>query len=152
MTCSSQIVKYFSKFALENESRFAASVLERLNEYNIFRPNIRSKESTAMDMKAVGLRIKEAREAKKLTQEDLAAIVGLSPTHVSVIERGLKTVKLDKFVAIANALDVSANSLLVDVAVHSIDGAAGELSEAIKKLPVDERKRCLRAIKAYISD
>lgn len=142
----------FSKIALKNESRFVASVLERLNEYNIFRPNIRSKESTAMDMKAVGLRIKEAREAKKLTQEDLAALVGLSPTHVSVIERGLKTVKLDKFVAIANALDVSANSLLVDVAVHSIDGAAGELSEAIKKLPVDERKRCLRAIKAYISD
>lgn len=117
MTYSSQIVKYFSKIALKNESRFAASVLERLNEYNIFRPNIRSKESTAMDMKAVGLRIKEAREAKKLTQEDLAAIVGLSPTHVSVIEQGLKTVKLDKFVAIANALDVSANSLLVDVAV-----------------------------------
>lgn len=65
-----------------------------------------------MDMKAVGLRIKKAREAKKLTQEDLVALVELSPTHISVIERGLKTVKLDKFVAIANALDVSADSLL----------------------------------------
>lgn len=63
-----------------------------------------------MDMKAVGLRIKKAREAKKLTQEDLAALVELSPTRISVIERGLKTVKLDKFVAIANALDVSADS------------------------------------------
>ena len=93
-----------------------------------------------MDMKAVGMRIKEAREAKKLTQEDLAAIVDLSPTHVSVIERGLKVVKLDKFVAIANALDVSSDSLLVDVV------------EAFKELPLEERKRCLRAIKAYISD
>ncbi len=105
-----------------------------------------------MDMKAVGMRIKEAREAKKLTQEDLAAIVDLSPTHVSVIERGLKVVKLDKFVAIANALDVSADSLLVDVVVHSIDGTSGELPEAFKELPLEERKRCLRAIKAYISD
>ncbi len=152
MACSIQIVKYFSKVALKNESRFVASALERPDGYNIFRPNIRSKEDTAMDMKAVGMRIKEAREAKKLTQEDLAAIVDLSPTHVSVIERGLKVVKLDKFVAIANALDVSADSLLVDVVVHSIDGTAGELPEAFKELPLEERKRCLRAIKAYISD
>ena len=43
-----------------------------------------------MDLKAVGLRIKEAREAKNLTQENLAAIVDLSTTHISVIERGLK--------------------------------------------------------------
>ena len=59
-----------------------------------------------MDLKAVGQRIKMAREAKGLTQEDLAAMVELSPTHVSVIERGLKAAKLDTFVAIANALEV----------------------------------------------
>ena len=53
-----------------------------------------------MDLKAVGQRIKMAREAKGLTQEDLAAMVELSPTHVSVIERGLKAAKLDTFVAI----------------------------------------------------
>lgn len=35
---------------------------------------------------------------------NLAAIVDLSPTHVSVIERGLKVAKLDTFVAIANLL------------------------------------------------
>lgn len=50
-----------------------------------------------MDLKAVGQRIKAAREAKNLTQEELAALVNLSPTHVSVIERGLKVTKLDTF-------------------------------------------------------
>ena len=55
-----------------------------------------------MDLKAVGQRIKAAREAKNLTQEELAALVSLSPTHVSVIERGLKVTKLDTFIAIAN--------------------------------------------------
>ena len=44
-----------------------------------------------MDLTAVGLRIKTAREAKGLTQENLAALVDLSPTHISVIERGMKT-------------------------------------------------------------
>ena len=68
-----------------------------------------------MDAKAVGQRIKTAREKKNMTQEDLAALVDISPTHVSVIERGSKIPRLDTFVAIANVLEVSADSLLVDV-------------------------------------
>lgn len=43
-----------------------------------------------MDAKAVGQRIKAAREKKSMTQEDLAARINISPTHVSVIERGTK--------------------------------------------------------------
>ena len=105
-----------------------------------------------MDLKVVGLRIKGAREAKNLTQEDLSALVDLSPTHISVIERGLKAVKLDKFVAIANALDVSADTLLVDVVTRSVDGITSELSEAIKKYPPDEQRRIVRAVRAYIED
>lgn len=122
------------------------------NRYNVFRPNNRSEGGVAMDLKVVGLRIKEAREAKNLTQEDLAALVDLSPTHISVIERGLKAVKLDKFVAIANALDVSADRLLVDVVTRSVDGVANELSQAIKKYPPDEQKRIIRAVRAYVED
>ncbi len=94
-----------------------------------------------MDLKAVGQRIKMAREAKGLTQEDLAAMVELSPTHVSVIERGLKAAKLDTFVAIANALEVSADSLLIDVVAHSVTGVTNELSEMIGKLPKEEQKK-----------
>ena len=48
-----------------------------------------------MDAKAVGQRIKTAREKKNMTQEDLAALVDISPTHVSVIERGSKIPRLD---------------------------------------------------------
>ena len=98
-----------------------------------------------MDLKAVGLRIKEAREAKNLTQESLAAIV-----DISVIERGLKTMRLDKFVAIANALDVSADSLLSDVVTKSAEGQMNELSEAIRSLPSDEHKRLTKALRAYL--
>ena len=53
-----------------------------------------------MDGKAVGRRIKEAREKRHLTQEELAARIDISPTHVSVIERGTKIPRLDTFVAI----------------------------------------------------
>lgn len=100
-----------------------------------------------MDLKAVGQRIKMAREAKGLTQEDLAAMVELSPTHVSVIERGLKAAKLDTFVAIANALEVSADSLLIDVVAHSVTGVTNELSEMIGKLPKEEQKKIIKAVR-----
>ena len=100
-----------------------------------------------MDLKAVGQRIKMAREAKGLTQEDLAAMVELSPTHVSVIERGLKAAKLDTFVAIANALEVSAESLLIDVVAHSVTGVTNELSEMIGKLPKEEQKKIIKAVR-----
>lgn len=103
-----------------------------------------------MDLKAVGQRIKEAREAKNLTQEDLAAIVDLSPTHVSVIERGLKATKLDTFVAIANALEVSADALLIDVVTQSTTGVANELSNMISKLPKKDQKKILNAVKVLV--
>lgn len=105
-----------------------------------------------MDLKAVGQRIKEAREAKGFTQEDLAAIVDLSPTHVSVIERGLKVAKLDTFVAIANALDVSADSLLIDVVTQSTNGVTNDLSELLTKLPLKEKRKILKAVKILIEE
>lgn len=50
-----------------------------------------------MDAKAVGQRIKAAREKKSMTQEDLAARINISPTHVSVIERGTKIPRILTF-------------------------------------------------------
>lgn len=105
-----------------------------------------------MDLKTVGMRIKEAREAKGLTQEELAAMVDLSPTHVSVIERGVKVTKLDTFVAIVNALDVSADSLLIDVVQHSAAGVMNELSEAVQRLPIDEQRKIIQIIKVFTED
>jgi len=101
-----------------------------------------------MDLSAIGGRIKAARERKHLTQEDLAAIVDLSPTHISVIERGVKPPKLATFVSIANALGVSADSLLQDVVEHATEGISNELAADIMKLPANEKSRMINAIRA----
>lgn len=122
--------------------------------YNLFRTTIRSKGGvkTTMSLQVVGQRIKAAREAKNLSQEDLAALVGLSPTHISVIERGVKATRLDKFIAIANALEVSADALLVDVVESSVLGVANELYEMISQMPKKEQNRILNAVRALIED
>ncbi len=116
----------------KNLTQEELAALVNLSPYTKFRTIIRSGGGVTMDLKAVGQRIKSAREAKNLTQEELAALVNLSPTHVSVIERGLKVTKLDTFVAIANALDVSADTLLIDVVAHSVTGVTNELTEKIE--------------------
>ena len=101
-----------------------------------------------MDLSAIGSRIKAARERKHLTQEDLAAIVDLRPTHISVIERGVKPPKLETFVNIANALGVSADMLLQDVVDHSVEGVSSSLASDIMKLPPNERSRMINAVRA----
>ena len=103
-----------------------------------------------MDAKAVGRRIRAAREKKNQTQEELAAYIDISPTHISVIERGTKIPRLDTFVAIANALEVSADSLLVDVVDRSTLGVACELSAAMESLSHEERMRVLKVVSAII--
>lgn len=101
-----------------------------------------------MDLGAIGSRIKAAREKKRLTQDDLAAIVDLSPTHISVIERGVKPPKLETFVKIANALEVPADTLLQDVVEHSAESIASELAADLMKLPANERARVMKAVRA----
>ena len=91
-----------------------------------------------MDAKAVGQRIKAAREKKNMTQEDLAARIDISPTQV------------DTFVSIANVLGVSADELLVDVVDRASVGVASELSAAIEALPHEEKMRVLKVVSALI--
>ena len=101
-----------------------------------------------MDLRAIGARIKAARERAGITQEDLAAELEMSPTHISVLERGLKAPKLETLVNIANALHVSSDMLLQDVVLYAADGLASELSAAIAKLSPKEQERILNAIRA----
>ena len=68
----------------------------------------------AIDNKAMGRRIKTARQKAELTQEKLAEIVGISVVHVSNMESGTGNPSLSTLVNIANALSVSTDELLCD--------------------------------------
>lgn len=103
-----------------------------------------------MDLQAIGARIKVAREAKGMTQEDFAAALDMSRNHISVIERGVKAPKLETFVAIANVLGVSADALLFDVIDHASDSVSSELSDSIAKLPKADQNRIVNAIRALL--
>ncbi len=103
-----------------------------------------------MDAKAVGTRIKKAREAANLTQEQLAEMVGLSSSHISVVERGVKAPRLETFVEIVNALGVTADSLLIDVLDHAMEISASELSEQIKRLSPKAQEKTLKVVQVLV--
>ena len=67
-----------------------------------------------MNIAALGSRIQQFREARGLTQEELAVQTGISVKHISVLERGVKTPRLETFVTIANVLGVTPYELLAD--------------------------------------
>lgn len=105
-----------------------------------------------MNQKAIGRRIKVARESKRLTQEQLAEQVDLSPMHVSVIERGVKLPKLETLINIANALDVSADVLLQDVVNNQTKLRASEASELISQLSREDQRRVLEALRSFVEN
>lgn len=60
----------------------------------------------------IGARIREARMAKKMSQQELATKANISLPHVSDIENGKQSMKLATFIRIIEALQVSADSIL----------------------------------------
>lgn len=70
--------------------------------------------SFEVDYYSLGLRIRSAREKKHLTQEQLGELCNLSTAHIGHIERGTRTPSIDALCSIANALNVSTDSLLLE--------------------------------------
>lgn len=62
--------------------------------------------------KKVGLRIREIRKKKKMSQEQLAYVADLHRAYMGQIERGEKNIGLINLEKIAKALNVSLESLL----------------------------------------
>lgn len=103
-----------------------------------------------MDMRAVAKRIRDARTERHLTQEDLAAKAEISLTHMGVIERAAKVPSLTTFVAIANALDVSADSLLLDVVNKSSEQKATFLGSMISQEPPEVQRKILKVVEVLL--
>jgi transcriptional regulator with XRE-family HTH domain len=67
-----------------------------------------------IDYKAIGMRIKSKRVSMGLTQEKLSEIIGVGIQHLSKIENGKAPFSLPCLVALSNALNTTADHLLMD--------------------------------------
>lgn len=84
----------------------------------------------------VGQNVKQAREGRGITQEDLAAQVALSRTSITNIEQGRQQFMLHTLIEISAALSVAPASLLPKIDANFED----TLDEKLKELPLNERR------------
>lgn len=100
--------------------------------------------------KALGRRIKENREKRGLTQEQLAERIDMSSNYYARLERGEAYPRLETLIEIMNCLGVSADAIFRDVVDCSSDYVATELSKVIATLPPDEQRDILRVVDLLI--
>ena len=62
---------------------------------------------TDLDFKTIGMKIKERRQNQHITQEHIASILDVNPSHISNIECGRANPSLTALVKIANILECS---------------------------------------------
>jgi len=84
--------------------------------------------------KAIGAALKEAREAKGLTQEDFVGVSGR--TYLSEIERGLKSPTLEKLDQLATRIGIHPLELLISCYARQCSMSERELVDLL-----DERLR-----------
>jgi transcriptional regulator with XRE-family HTH domain len=76
---------------------------------------------------ALGAVLRARREARRRTLSEVAAEAGLSPAHLSEVERGRKEVSTERLVAVAHALGLRPAEIYTDLA-RQLGAEAGQPS------------------------
>jgi transcriptional regulator with XRE-family HTH domain len=103
-----------------------------------------------MDNIVLGKRIREARLQKKMTQEQLSEKANIGLYFLGEVERGIKTPSLKVFVAIAEALGVSTDSLLRDSVSAGSIYVNNEITRSLDTLTPKQRACAVEVLEAYI--
>lgn len=74
-----------------------------------------------LDFKEIGLKIKERRKAVGITQEYIANVLEVNPSHISNIENGRANPSLTALVKIANILECSVDYFISGEYTYKID-------------------------------
>lgn len=103
-----------------------------------------------IDYQKLGLKIKDVRRSKGLTQDKLAEQVNCNTSHISNIENNHTKVSLNVLLAIVNALDTSIDNLLMDQYSNSSSVLDNQILAAIRNCDDEKKERILEMIKIII--
>ncbi len=114
----------------------------------------------ALNYISIGQKIKAIRKRKGLSQLTLSQLIGRSPTYVSYIEGGIKSMSLDTFILLVNALNTTADELLMDnlnntikVSNHEFAALLSDCSDYERRILLDVTmaiKKSIRENRNYI--
>ena len=108
-----------------------------------------------MDIFETGVRIKNIRKMRKLTQEQLAEKINVTPHYIYEIERGYKTMSIYTLASIASVLDAP-----LDYIIFGKDTASGQetedfavkdnLDKLIETIPLTKRDNVSNVLKGLL--
>ena len=101
----------------------------------------------AVDYVSIGKHIKARRREKGITQIKLGEMVSVNNEHISRIESGKIYLSLELLILIANALDTSADDLLVDNLTHSSAVIGREFHAILQNCTNNEKEILIRLLK-----
>lgn len=114
----------------------------------------------ALNCISIGQKIKAIRKRKGFSQLTLSELIDRSPTYISYIESGIKSMSLDTFILLVNALNTTADELLMDnlentikVSNHEFSALLSDCSDYEKRILFDvitATKMSLRENRHYI--
>ena len=94
----------------------------------------------ALDYTIIGQRIKQARLAKNLTQEDLAEQIDISVAFLSRVERGNSHINLKRLNQLCRLLDVSEGYILNSASSNSNNYLEQEFAQLLKSCSPEKQK------------
>jgi transcriptional regulator with XRE-family HTH domain len=102
--------------------------------------------------KEVGARVRGLRQARDMSQGELAALLGIPATNVSAIERGVRGLSLQQLAKLAKALDASPGEILNGhpPARQQGIGRLPRRFERIRGLPRTKRRVLFEIIDAFL--
>ena len=99
-----------------------------------------------IDYLKLGLKIKELRQSKGLTQDTLAEMVGCNTSHISNIENNHTKVSLNVLLSISNALHTSIDYLLSNQYENSSLALDNEILRALQDCDIEKKEKILKMI------
>ena len=100
-----------------------------------------------VDYEAIGKRIRAQRRAKGRTQVYLSELSGIEPSNLSHIERAATKLSLPTLLHIANALQVSADTLVYGNLVCSAHVSVALIDELLQDCTDDELRAIAEIVK-----
>lgn len=101
--------------------------------------------------KLLGLRIREVRHSRQLTQEKLSEMIGLDPKQISRIESGQSYPSMDTLEAIADHLDVEMQDLLNFRHLSQAESLDEEVLRILRQMDLNTKRLSIKILNALIA-
>ncbi|MDE6918048.1 MAG: helix-turn-helix domain-containing protein [Lachnospiraceae bacterium] len=104
-----------------------------------------------MDRKLLGKRIREERVRIGLTQEQIAESINVSTTYIGFIERGERSVTLEKLILLAECFHVPIDSLLHEIPDDGPQAKENQLQSVWSRASNDDKDLILSIAEVIVS-